>query len=583
MQYNTTVAQTVDQDQLDQLMRITPEASVTAAIGAVVIALSFGEINAQTTLAIWLAVFVSVSAARVAAAMAYLRQKSSLEDSCRWFRWSATGTMAHAVLWSLLCVILSSAGDALDESILHVVIAAVAMGAAVHSCSFSTLRVGYTVAVLVPLVIRDVWIGGSYHMTLAALTAMVGVHALLNSRNQSLAITEILHQRRRNAELIDDLQRENSAANEARRLAEQASQAKARLFAAANHDLRQPLHAVTLLTQTLQGQRSLPQARETAARIGECVDNLAQLVDAMLELSQLDSGAVTPQPSHFRLDELLGEIAHTYEPLARAKGLRFAMQSSGAVVCSDRRLLTRVFSNLVANAVRYTATGSIELRVALDGGDAVRIAVVDTGQGINAAELPRIFEEFYQVANRARDRRLGLGLGLSTVRRLSDLLSLDLRVESEPGRGSEFSVRLPLGHAAAIETESSRASEEPLYGRRLLVIEDDADSREALSALLRQWQCEVRATERAAEALEWVDAGYRPEAVIADFRLSEPMSGAEAIRALRASVQPRLPALLVTGDVPEHVKGTDDLLLLRKPVKPIQLRAFLNRAFADLA
>lgn len=412
---------------------------------------------------------------------------------------------------------------------------------------------------------------------------MIGVYALLNSRNQSQALAEILRQRRRNAELIEELKHENTVAHQARQAAEQANRSKAQLFAAANHDLRQPLHAVTLLAQTLQRETEPEAIHATAARIGQCVDNLSQLVDAMLELSQLDAGAVVPQPVHFAIRNLLADVARTYEPLARAKGLAFSIPDTAEIVHGDPRLLARVISNLVANAVRYTERGHAEIRISDQPGEsAVRVHVSDTGIGIAESELPRIFEEFYQVANRARDRRLGLGLGLATVRRLADRLALDLRVQSELGRGSDFSVVLPRGDGTLIAPSASESAEGHLRDRRVLLVEDDADSRVALAGLLRQWHCQVRATAQEQEALDWVAAGYRPELVIADYRLDGQRSGAQVIHAIRVRLGDSLPALLVTGEALEGVVGKpDDVPLLRKPVRPMPLRALLNKTFAD--
>jgi CheY-like chemotaxis protein/anti-sigma regulatory factor (Ser/Thr protein kinase) len=253
-------------------------------------------------------------------------------------------------------------------------------------------------------------------------------------------------------------------------------------------------------------------------------------------------------------------------------------------VVSDRALVARVLHNLVANAVRYTAAGRVglHLRPAADG--AVQLVVEDSGIGIDADELPRIFEEFYQVGNPARDRGQGLGLGLATVKRLSDLLALDLQVRSERGRGSSFSIRLIRSEETApAASHTPDDANDALAGRQVLVLEDDPPSREALVHLLEAWHCRVRASPGALEALAWVQAGYRPDVVLADLRLAEGGNGCEIASMLKLRLGLALPVLLVSGDVVGEGVCQDEgdhHPVLRKPVNPMQLRAFMNAAFA---
>jgi CheY-like chemotaxis protein len=213
--------------------------------------------------------------------------------------------------------------------------------------------------------------------------------------------------------------------------------------------------------------------------------------------------------------------------------------------------------------------------------------VHDSGLGIAADDLPRIFEEFYQVGNKARDRRQGLGLGLATAKRMSDLLGLGLAVQSQPGQGSAFSVVLPLGDAADLATQPESglgAGHDVAHGRRVLVIEDDEVSRQAMRQLLENWGCQVHAAANAPQALAWVEQGYRPECVLADLRLGDGLDGGQIVQRVRALLGARLPALLITGDTATaSVRSAEHsgLAMLRKPIKPAQLRAFINEAFAQ--
>ena len=574
----------IDDDQLAHLMRVIPVVALGANIGALVACYHFLAKGPSPLVLAWLGLFTLVSLARIAGSLYYLRGGSGSATSRTWYRWAALGTMVHAVLWGASSFALIDLSDPLAESVLHIVLASVAMGAAVHLSGFYTLMAAYIGCVIVPLVLRDVWIGGAYHLLLAFMCAIVGLYALSTGRNQARAFAEILAQRRRNAELIEALQRENAAANEARQAAERANAAKTRLFAAANHDLRQPLHAVGLMAQTLRTHGAEVDVAVISLRIGECIDSLGHLIDSMLELSRLDAGNVEARPAPFALGALMREVANTYAPVAAAKGLVLSCDVTDLAVVSDRALLARVLHNLVANAVRYTAAGRVGLHLRPDADGTVRLVVEDSGIGIHADDMPRIFEEFYQVGNPARDRGQGLGLGLATVKRLSDLLSLDLHVQSERGRGSSFGIRLMRSAATAVVPPSALDdAKDTLAGRQVLVLEDDPPSREALVQLLEAWHCRVRALPGAREALALVEAGYRPDVILADLRLAEGGNGCEIASMLKLRLGLPLPVLLVSGDVVgEGVcqEEGDHHPVLRKPVNPMQLRAFMNAAFA---
>jgi two-component system, sensor histidine kinase len=572
----------IDEDQLARLLRVIPIVAVMGTVGALVASYPSLATGPSASVLAWLGAFVLISLARVAGSLYYARGGASRASPRIWYRWAAAGTMAHALLWGACSLALSAAGDTLAETVLHVVLASVAMGAAVHLAGFYRLLVAYIVSVIGPLVLRDLWIGGSYHVLLAFMSTMIGVYALLNSRNQSRMIEEIVAQRRRNAELIEALRLENQRTDAARRSAEHANAGMARFFAAANHDLRQPLNAMGLLAQTLHTRGASVDVDEVSGHLVECVDGMTQVVDELLDISRLDAGSVAVQRSSFALDELLQELAHTYRPLAASKGLRIDIEMGRTLVHSDRTLLARVVSNLLSNAVRYTERGVVRVGVVESDLD-VELAIEDSGVGIAAEELPRIFEEFYQVGNPARDRRLGLGLGLATVKRLSDLLGLAVSVQSTPGSGSRFSLRLPRarGDVPLPSAPAEPAAADPLACRRVLVIEDDADSRAAMLGLLQAWGCVVHGAADSSAALACVAAGFRPDAVLVDLRLAGGASGVAAIEALRAALSHELPALVVTGDVgSERARAAQaqGYAVLSKPVKAMALRAFLSGA-----
>jgi signal transduction histidine kinase len=570
-------------EQLQALVRTTPVAWLLSLLGAVICYASYAP-GATASLGVWMAAFVGLGAARVLAALVATVRCPVVPAGTTWTRAWLASTYLHAATWGLLPLVLLQPGPPEAEAILHITLAAIAMGGGVRLPGFPRTLQAHVLLVLGPLVVRDLLSGSPHHAVMALLVFLIGVYALISGRNQSRALLEIQQQRRRNAELIEALQRENRTSEAARRSAEQSSDARGRLFAAANHDLRQPLHAMGLLLETLRSGAGAPHSREVVHQISHCVDGMTEVVDGLLEITRLDGGQLEPEWSTFDAADAIRDGVRPYETAARAKGIALETRVASVHVRTDRALLLRVLANLVGNAIRYTPAGSVTV-VATVVGDQLQVRVHDTGIGIAEEHQPRIFEEFYQVANPARDRRQGLGLGLATVKRLSDLLGLGIAVSSGPGRGSVFSFMLPIVARPATPDEAAMRSRESLLSvRRVLVVEDDEDSRRALLGLLATWGCDARGAEGEEDALACLRGGFEPEAAVVDLRLAGRACGLEVVQALRARLGERFPAVLVTGDagMAESVRARGTPLpVMVKPVRPVQLRAFLGQSFSS--
>lgn len=571
-------------DQIDRLVRTTPVAWTLSTLGALICYFQYVEDHPGSSLDWWLGTFCAIATLRLITALLVYRTPRSMTL----IRWWLASTLLHAAQWGLLSVVLLTPGSPQAESVLHITLVAIAMGGVVRLPGFRLTLIAHVGLVLGPLILRDLWTGSAHHALLAFLVFLIGIYALVSGRNQTVALREIHVQRHRNEELILALQRENERSEAARNAAEEANASRTRFFAAANHDLRQPLNAMRLLSQTLVERGRQVDVPAVSAHLVECVEGMSQVIDDLLEITRLDVGNVVPQWSAFSLDELVRECCRPHEPLALAKGLRLDIDVPPMAVRSDRALLARVLSNLVSNAIRYTEQGSVRVSCALssDAGHAW-LDVEDTGIGIDDEDLPRIFEEFYQVGNPARDRHQGLGLGLATVKRLSDLLSMDVSVlRSAPGQGSVFSLKLqrvPMDEALALAPVAGASDGALLPGHHVLVIEDDADSRTALAGLLRSWGCEVQAAPDAASSLAQLRAGFRPDALVVDLRLPDGASGIDALREVRALLGEDVPAVMVTGDAGSAHLGLAQeagLTVMVKPVRPVQLRAFLGQVFA---
>ena len=285
---------------------------------------------------------------------------------------------------------------------------------------------------------------------------------------------------------VTERKRAEQALRRAKEAAERASAAKSRFLAAASHDLRQPLQALDLQRAVLARRVADPEVLQTVRELGLSVDVMRNTLDALLDLSQLETGAMRAEVGEFRLDELFRRIVSEFRGLAAERGLELRVVPSGTVVRSDPRLLERVLQNLVSNAVKYTRAGKVLLGGRRRGG-LLRVEVWDTGIGIVPDQLEAIFEEFYQVANPARERRFGHGLGLSIVRAAAELLGHRLDVRSRAGRGSVFAVEVPFvrragaGPAGPADRADADGVAPPAT---ILLVEDDAAIRGALRALL---------------------------------------------------------------------------------------------------
>ncbi|MEO1766221.1 ATP-binding response regulator [Thiobacter aerophilum] len=434
------------------------------------------------------------------------------------------------------------------------------------------------------------------------LISLLGVLLLINSFG-TLAAYRFSHLRRRefaaleaqrvsNEALLSEIARrealetaltvEKNAAERARDQAEAASRAKSRFLAAASHDLRQPMHALSLFAATLVERLRYPEVRHIADQMQASIIALTSLFDSLLDISKLDAGAIKACVVSFRLKDLFDNVRRDFTGKAYHKGIRFQVVDTALVVRSDPLLLERIVRNLAANAVNYTEQGGVVIG-ARRRGKLVRIEVWDSGPGIPEEEQQRVFEEFYQIANPERDRSKGLGLGLAIVKRLAELLHHPIDVRSRPGRGACFAVTVPRGvlrqnartEEAAPAPEFLRASAE----RLVVLIEDERIIREATQTLLSDWGCKVIASASADEAVaQLLQADRLPDLVIADYRLAGGRTGIDAIDAVQEAVGAAVPAVLITGDTAaDHLKRAREhgYPVLHKPVPPAKLRALV--------
>ena len=366
--------------------------------------------------------------------------------------------------------------------------------------------------------------------------------------------------------------------------AEAAAQAKSRFLASASHDLRQPMHALSLLIAALRERALEDEARRLVEHIDDSASALEGLLNALLDLSKLDAGVVSTHMECFPARRLLDNLARQFTPQARDKNLRLRIHPSACWLYGDPILLERILNNLVSNALRYTDRGGVVVGLRREA-EGLRFDVRDSGRGIPEAFRERIFEEYVQLENPERHRDKGLGLGLAIVARLARLLGSEVEVASTRGRGSCFRFHVPRCQPSLqpVMVESPNFSL-PLAGTLVAVIDDDEQILEAMMHVIEQWGMDIAAgTDVAVVRDELRELGRPPDLILCDHRLSGGLTGIDAIRLLRRSFGERIPAALITGDTaPETIRAIDasGLPVLHKPLKPAKLRAFLSHLLA---
>jgi PAS domain S-box-containing protein len=377
---------------------------------------------------------------------------------------------------------------------------------------------------------------------------------------------------------------------EARLVAERADRAKTRFLATASHDLRQPLQTLQLLAGALLRQVQDTPAADLVGRQLRALDAMADLLNALLDVSRLESGGVQPILAEVPLRELCTDLGRNFEAAAAARGLDLEVHCPEVTVRTDRVLLRQLLQNLVSNALKFTREGGVCVTVA-DAAGGVVITVADSGIGIQADELGRIFDEYYQVAGVHTEQR-GFGLGLTIVRQLARLLGFALEVESAPGQGTSFRLTLPaelrVAEAAAaapgpgVATPASSALKPAV-----LIVEDDAPVRSALELLLSLEGYPVRAVGTADAALAtFREFGHDIDMVLTDYHLGDGATGLGVLRQLRELAGRDLPAVVLSGDTSSFVANlaaTERVRVLRKPVDPAVLVATMEALFGDAA
>jgi len=393
-----------------------------------------------------------------------------------------------------------------------------------------------------------------------------------NGRFVSSVIRDVTERKRMEDEIIA-----------ARQAALRANKANSAFLAAASHDLRQPVQALSLLNGALRRTVTDERALQMVDSQQHSLTAMTNLLNSLLDISRLDAGAVTPELENFPINRLIDRLSDEFARQAQHHGLEFTSCGCTTVVNSDPNLLAEIIQNFVSNAIRYTDKGSVSLECSEENGACV-IKVTDTGIGIADDQLEEIFREFHQCKAPGASKE-GFGLGLAIVKRLSDLLGLDLNVESRVGRGSTFSVSLPAV-GSQVETADVESEEAPLAAEEgsglVILIEDDVNVANAWGLLLEAEGFRVATAESATEAKALMrHVEETPALLVSDFHLSDGSTGVEAVSLIRENYGAAIPAFIVSGDTSKVVKEArllENCTLMCKPIDTNRLLAAARHA-----
>lgn len=485
-----------------------------------------------------------------------------------WFRVLVGYLFAAGLIWGAGAFMLLPPLHDPRALVFLLTLMGVCWGATVSLSTVFPAVVAFVVPVTSLTAARLALAGTDIGLLLIVLTVAFTGFVLATARNYARAVDATLRLGGENLVLLAQV-------TNARDAAERASAEKSRFLAAVSHDLRQPLHAARLAVEAAQVD---PGAKPSSHALTEAVSALRDLetqFDGLLELSELEAGALEPRPRDVALDPLLTELAREFGAPAHGRGLTLDIAHTTARAWTDPRFIRRILRNLLDNAIKYSDRGGVALTVD-ERTEEVVLTVADSGRGIDAALVARIFEPYVRLPD-ARPAP-GHGLGLAIVRQLCDLLCAPIEVQSMPGVGSRFTLRLP--HAAADGDDADAVPVDHLGGLHVLLIEDDAPARAALAALLAAWGCRISAGADLDAVLDVASRVARPvDAIISDYRLADGADGLAIIARARATLDPALPAVLISGERSAALATEADALglpLLLKPVGAAALRATLT-------
>jgi two-component system, sensor histidine kinase len=571
----------IDAIQAEQVRAYFEDANVLNIAGATVFSLLIFVVHDASPWWTWaptLALLLLITLVRSYLVRQY-RRTPEIRSSRYWMNSQAIGGGLAGVCWGITATAMMPHLPVTYQLLILTV--AVVAAATATSEGFSLVlppRI-FTIASIGPPALWLLTVGDRLHTVIALMMILFIPVTIVVGIRKNQVFVEAQRLRFRNELLVRELSRQHE-------LLEAASNSKSRFLAAASHDLRQPLAALMIFLEQLEFERQLSSSgKDVLEHAHQATASLCALLDGLLDISRLDGHAVRIKLKTLAISNLFDELEEEFRPIAEQKGINLKFSPTTAVVESDVILLVQILRNLISNALRYTSSGRILVGCRRRKG-MLAIQVHDTGIGIAADQQSRIFEEFYQVDNLERDRQQGLGLGLSIVDRAARLLGYPVALVSKLGKGSAFTITVPLAKAAILETQTDPLHPHEtasLKDRFIAIIENEGSIRVGLQSLLQSWGCRVVVADSAAGMINQLETtGEVIDMVISDFGLRGSVNGVDAIAEIRSRWGAGLPALLFTGNISKETSTLAKeagVPVLYKPAKVESLRDAIKVAF----
>lgn len=575
-------------DQYRSLFAQMPLSLLGNTLGLLIFSLVYWTHVDHGVLLAWMAVILSLSALRL---LHYLRYRRDTQaDNARILDWSRSWRVLlhlQALAWAAGIWLFYGKGGHLQMLTMIVVTFSYCL-AVIHLLAFVPKDLTLFLSLVLLSLVLNIALDQAlpYRSELALTLGVLYLVTLVLGRTYHRTLRDAMVLKVRTEALAEQLRAEKLLAEESRRAALAASLAKTQFFAAASHDLRQPLHALGLFAEALRERTRDPEAARLINSINESVDALEGLFGELLDITRIDSGSIDVNLKPVSMKDLYARLRLQFEPVAFEKGLMLSFRGEHLVLHTDSVIVERILRNLVSNALRYTEDGGVLVSCRMRQGQ-ILLQVWDSGMGIAPSALPRIFDEFFQVqSSRPMEghHRKGLGLGLAIVKRLSSLLQTSVTVRSHVGHGSVFGLLLPAGklEKSVVPDLNRTVPGLSLEARLIVIVEDDAAVTEGLVVLLQAWGAEVLAFDSEEAVTRWArsDIARRPDLLLLDYRLPDGATGIDALRSVRqvfAGKAADVPAIIVTGSTMSHEleAQANDFHVLIKPVVPNKLRAMI--------
>lgn len=574
-------AEALTREQARLIHRNAPTGIIGGFVVACVLASAFWSVSEHAHLGLWLAAGGLLSIYRLVVWRNHKADDFSVASARRWLRHAMVGAAISGCVWGAGTLVFFAPGDFVYHLIYVFAIAMMGVTAmfsySAHYPTFTAFFAPTTIPGAVGMMMQGTWLHARIGLGVVIFMAVTAWFFASFNR----MFVKSLQLGLENTNLVNELTLQKEAA-------EVANLAKSRFLAVASHDLRQPMHALTLYLGALDAHDLGDAARTNLANVRQCAHTMDEMFRALLDISRLDAGAIPTDMRAFAIEPVLDRLRIEFEPQARAKGIGLTVAPCAQNLDSDPDLVERILRNLISNAIRYTHQGRV-LVACRKRATQLRVGVYDSGIGILPTEQRKIFDEFYQIANPERDRTKGIGLGLAIVARLAKLLDCPVSLTSRVGQGSVFAIDLPLAVGATARVADTASLSVParanMAGLTILLVDDEAQILAVTRELLERWQCQVFTATSGAEALEKLAMSPRaPDAIICDYRLRNHETGIDVIEAVRTEFNADIPAIVVTGDVAParmleaQAKG---MRVLHKPFNEQALRLALSQILPE--